>query len=107
MNFIKKFFLKRKLKKAIKEFENNYRGEDSFIYIFGKVGLDEFSLPGFTYPAFKEFIETRHPELVPNLCGWGNGTSIAEYYNYWMKPLNNYSVRIAKIDFLKYIMKNL
>lgn len=113
MNFIKKFFLKRKLKKKLKlvidsiiTFSEDFgsKKESHFICIcLYNYGINKNDLPNFNLESFSLFIKKFYPQLTPYLN--------EHYHEAWMRDRNGYypdeQITEAKKAFLTYIIKNL
>lgn len=113
MNFIKKYFLKKKLKKAIEYLKEDSEdnGTHYMCIALDHFNIDKNDIPEFNFYSFKKFIEIHYPELVfyltkrymisiaPSLLPWMEEDD-AEYYP-------DEQITQAKKHFLTYIMNNL
>ena len=101
MNFIKKYFLKKKLKKAIDSIGviTPYMCNALF-YISG---INKHKIPEFNYDSFKEFIELYYPELA---CYMHPKSQTYEYSIGWM-TIDSEEIFKAKRHFLTNIMNSL
>ena len=113
MSFIKKYRLKKKLKKAIDYLKTL---EESHPYHYMCLTLDHFNIdrndiPEFNYESFKEFIEIHYPELTPYLAR-GYTMSVIPSLLPWMEEDDDdyypdEQITQAKKHYLCYIMATL
>lgn len=114
MNLIKKYFLKKKLKKAIDLISTSkgiIDGTHYMCFALHHVKINKNTLPRFNFESFKEFIEIHYPELIFYL----NKSYMAPIIPYsfpWMEEDDaeyypDEEITQAKKHFLTYIMNNL